>query len=156
PYYYSGYYGGTYTSYFGEVGVLVGTGQGGFGLPDAWTDTGTLPYDLTIGNLNGDDNPDLALAGAYWYYGNYVGVLFGDGSGGLSPASSYSVGSYPGAVATGDFTGDGKLDLVAVGYSVDVLPGTGTNSFGSVVSSASGPNFMADVAAADFNNDKKL
>jgi hypothetical protein len=162
---YSGPYGGSYTGYAGEVGVLLGTGHGGFDLPAAWTLTGTsqfdsaLPYDLTVGDLNGDGKQDLAAAVAYWsyYISNYfVIVHFGDGSGGLSSDYSYSAGAYPAAVATGDFTGDGKLDLVSAGTSVDVFPGTGSVSLGPVVSTAGGPNRMTDVAVADVNGDGKL
>src|SRR5215471_15339317 len=59
------------------------------------------------------------------------------------------------AITAGDFNGDGSLDIVAVGNTVDVLPGTGDGSFGQPKQS-SYTNYASAVAVGDFNEDGKL
>lgn len=76
-----------------------------------------------------------------------------------APASTIGVATYPGAVAVGDFNGDGKTDLIVNGDTggkgLQVLPGAGNGTFGAATyaSTANSPGFFA---AADFNNDGKL
>ncbi|HXM42667.1 MAG TPA: VCBS repeat-containing protein [Bryobacteraceae bacterium] len=59
-------------------------------------------------DFNGAGIPDLA---AINYQGNTVSILVGNGDGTFKPQVQYVTGSYPVAVAVGDFNGDGKLDL---------------------------------------------
>jgi hypothetical protein len=71
---------------------------------------------------------------------------------------SYIIDGYPEAVVTGDFNGDGRLDLaVANAYSnsVGILLGNGDGAFQPAQNfpTGSGP---ASVAVGDFNNDGKL
>ncbi len=74
------------------------------------------------------------------------------------PGGSYSVGSGPHPVATGDFNGDGKLDLVTAGWwdnSISVLLGNGDGSFGARRDHPTGanPHFLK---VADVNHDGNL
>ena len=66
--------------------------------------------------------------------------------------------SNPGAIATGDFNGDGKADLaVAVdtkGGGVDLFLGNGDGSFGDATFYATG-SYPAFLATGDFNGDGK-
>jgi flagellin-like hook-associated protein FlgL len=67
------------------------------------------------------------------------------------------VGDGPESVATGDFNGDGVLDLVAAdtnGDTVSVLLGVGDGSFGAATSFAVGD--AKSVTAGDFNGDGVL
>lgn len=71
-----------------------------------------------------------------------------------------AVGSQPFAIVTGDFNGDGKLDLAVANRqsnSVTILLGVGNGTFipapGSPIGGFNGPNA---IAVADFNNDGKL
>jgi hypothetical protein len=80
----------------------------------------------------------------------------------LEPASpgiqTVSVGKFPANVITGDFNGDGKLDLAAaVGGSnqVSVSMGNGDGTFQPAVEYAVGEN-PSGIAAGDFNGDGKL
>ncbi|HEY7118129.1 MAG TPA: VCBS repeat-containing protein, partial [Tepidisphaeraceae bacterium] len=92
----------------------------------------------------------------------------------FSPAASFSVGGNPQEVATGDFNGDGHLDLAtlnqvdAIQYTrttVSVLPGDGTGGFGAAINSNVGLDLYTDgdpywaefsLTVADFDNDGHL
>lgn len=76
---------------------------------------------VTVGDFNGDGKLDWA--GVNPYSGTVLGAL-GDGTGAFTPApgSPYVVGGTPFALATGDFNGDGKVDLaIDTGSSVVLL-----------------------------------
>ncbi len=71
---------------------------------------------------------------------------------------SYPVGLLPADLGVADFTGEGKLDLVAVNNGssdVTLLIGKGDGTFerGETVAVADGP---VAIVAADFNNDNKM
>jgi hypothetical protein len=63
-------------------------------------------------------------------------------------------------VVTGDFNGDGKLDLAGIDMFhglLCVVPGNGDGTFGtSLCSSSTSIQFTFDLTAADFNGDGKL
>jgi hypothetical protein len=80
---------------------------------------------------------------------------------GFQLAVSYPVGTAPQAVASGDFNGDGKMDLAvansgnpAIGDdgNVSILLGNGDGTFQSASNIAAGKNPFA-IAAADFDGD---
>src|SRR5262249_36622988 len=84
----------------------------------------------------------------------------GHGDGTFAVAALYepSLGHYAGSIATGDFNGDGKLDLVfadTYGDAVGVMPGDGNlGDFAAAQYFAAGsrPN---SVTVADLNGDGK-
>jgi hypothetical protein len=142
-----------------NVTALLGDGSGGFsaavGSPFA---TGTNPFTVAIGDLNGDGRPDLATANVN---SNNVTVLLGNGTGGFSAAagSPFTVGDHPYSVAIGDLNADGKPDLAsanAFSNNVTVLLG---NSSGGFSAAAGGPFAVgsgpASVAIGDLNADGK-
>ena len=117
---------------------------------------GSNPQSIAVGDFNGDSKPDLAIASLA---ANSVTVLLGNGSGGFTPAltSPFAVGTAPQSIATGDFNGDGKLDLVTANSganTITVLLGNGSGKFttaaGSPFSVGATPVF---VAVGDFNGD---
>jgi hypothetical protein len=70
----------------------------------------------------------------------------------------FPVGSEPTAVATGDFNGDGNLDLVVANFhvnTVSVLLGKGDGTFNAAVNYNVGHGPIS-VAVADLNGDHKL
>ena len=82
----------------------------------------------------------------------------------FSPAASLPVGGSPQAVVTGDFNGDGHLDLATANPDADtvsVLLGDGAGGFGDAIDTAVslyGVEHGVDwvfLTAADFNNDGK-
>ena len=140
-----------------KVSVLLGNGTGGFtpasGSPFA---AGNTPFSVTIGDFNGDGKPDLAIAN---FGDNNVTVLLGDGTGGFTAASGspFAVGTAPRSVTTGDFNGDGKLDIVAVNEgsgNVTILLGNGAGGFTAASFPVGTSPFSA--AVGDFNADGKL
>ena len=142
--------------YTNNVSILLGDGTGHFapasGPPEA---VGNSPYNLAVGDFNGDGRQDLAVAGAD---SNNVTILLGDGTGHFAsaPGSPLVVGSYPTGVAVGDFNGDGIADLAvanANSNTVSVLQGDGLGGFSDFPGSpfATGGSFPANVVVADFN-----
>lgn len=73
----------------------------------------SLPYSITIGDLNGDGKPDLAVANIFF---DKVSVLLGTGTGSFGAATSFAVGIFPQSVAIGDLNGDGKSDLAVTNF----------------------------------------
>jgi hypothetical protein len=110
------------------------------------------PFSVAIGDLNGDDHPDLAVANEW--SGN-VSVLLGDGDGSFQSAVHYGAGGGPHSVAIGDFNGDDALDLAVANEwsgNVSVLLGNGDGSFQSAVHYGAGAR-PSSVAIGDFNGD---
>ena len=78
-----------------------------------------------------------------------VSVLLGNGDGPFQPARNYPVGGGPQSLITGDFLGNGKLDLALVDTSSDevsILPGNGDGTFQPVVQTLLGftPSAIVD------------
>jgi len=74
------------------------------------------------------------------------------------PQRDFTLPIFPAAVATGDFNGDGKLDVVATqagSTAVAVLLGKGNGTFQPPINVPGGDNANA-VAVGDFNGDGKL
>ena len=81
-------------------------------------------------------------------------VNFSDASG-----SPIAVGAYPKPIGTGDFNGDGKLDLAVANYgsnNVTILLGNGNGTFTLTASPAAAGSGPDAIAVGDFNRDGKL
>jgi hypothetical protein len=153
------------------------------------------PYSIVAGDFNGDGHLDLAVANwgiavedistDETIYGGTVSVLLGNGDGTFAPQIIDPVGPpeetiittpggetdepgiswYPNKMVTGDFNGDGRLDLAVTGASdiafmdnsgmVSVLLGNGDGTFAPPVDDVVGM-FPQGIVAGDFNGDGRL
>ncbi len=113
----------------GAVTVLLGNGDGSFG-PGTGYGIGGGAASLTIGDLNGDGKPDLAVAN---YDSKAVSVLFGNGDGSFGAAQNFAAGAGSDSVAIGKLNGDAFPDLAVTNQgasNVSVLLGNGSGGFG--------------------------
>jgi hypothetical protein len=101
-------------------------------------------FDLCIGDMNGDGNPDVVLGGLF----SGVTVLLGSpaNSGQLLPRQNYPVTATPAGgrslgIAVGDIDGDGIPDVVSGNYgsSFDLLLGNGDGTLKPATAYATGP-----------------
>ena len=144
----------------GAIEILLGNGDGTFRQGATYAvESGSL-YGAT-GSLRKNGILDIVLGGldddAYVMLGNGDGT-FQDPVAYPTSASSYMVG-------LGDFMGSSNLDIIAVGGTsdgidcncVEVLPGNGDGTFGSVITAPLPYGMTAyALATGDFNNDGKL
>lgn len=102
-----------------NVTILLSDGRGGFkesaGSPFA---AGDAPFNLAIGDVNGDGKIDLAVVDSPSSMAEGRGkdglnVMLGNGNGGFTtlPGSPFITGKIPNRVAIGDVNGDGVNDI---------------------------------------------
>ncbi|MGQ0507839.1 MAG: beta strand repeat-containing protein [Myxococcaceae bacterium] len=136
------------------VSVLLGNGNGTFGLPID-SAAGTYPSDLAIADLDADGKLDVVTAN---YNGSNVSVLLGNGNGTFKAPANYATDSLPTGITLGDFNGDGKSDIAASTRdtgNVSVLLNLGNGTFGTKTSYATAASTGASwsIVNADFNGD---
>ncbi len=129
----------------GSLNVFIGNGDGTFSrasvLPVTPVQTGGINWGITVGDFDGDGNPDLAYVAS----GAAVSVFTGKGDGTFRGAVNFPAGSSVGSLIAAEFNGDGRTDLaVTNSSSVQILLG-GTGSF-PTVTTASVPSARGGVA----------
>jgi len=122
------------------------------------------PRSVTVGDFNGDGRPDLAVVndGNVFLQRGFVSILLGAGDGTFGPQRTFDAAANPYFLTTGDFNGDGRIDLVVADLGpgdpfpapdVIVLLGAGDGTFGPPIGTGSGTNAPRSIAVADFNGD---
>jgi hypothetical protein len=141
----------------GTISVLMNNGKAGNGAfaPAQTYPVGRLPFQVAIGDLNGDGIPDLAVTnmGA-----NTVSILFGGAGGTFTAGPTLSTGANPFGVAIGDFTHSGFPGIAVTCYTSSqlyVFPNNRNGTFGIpfIASTDSSPS---SVVVGDFNRDGNL
>lgn len=145
------------------VSVLLGNGDGTF-KPQVQYTTSAGPLSVIVADLNGDGKLDLAVDcscgnGSPCGYPGAVSILLGNGDGTFAAHVDYDVSAFPYTVSSGDFNGDGKLDLLIPDLDtgqVSLLLGNGDGTFSPAV--IYGPTGISPVGVApgDFNGNGKL
>jgi hypothetical protein len=135
----------------------------------------TLEADITVGyspswmvegDFNSDGKPDLAVLSQISNCGQqcegdgFVNILLGNGDGTFTLGPNITTGFWATSMTTGDFNGDGKLDLaIAYGNTFDVptgvaiLFGNGDGTFTTGPTTAGTGQSSDSIAAGDFNGD---
>ncbi|MYV99798.1 FG-GAP-like repeat-containing protein [Streptomyces sp. SID3343] len=144
-----------------HVDLFAGGGPTGFGSPSRVEPAGAGglldAVDLTAADFTGDGVDDVVLR---WNAGS-VYLYPGDGLGGLAAAVPL-VGGAPGwqdarSITAGDFTGDGRADLLVrwTAGSVYVYPGDGHGGIGGSIPVLPAGSWggAVDVTAGDFTGD---
>lgn len=134
------------------VFVRENNGVGAFG-PELF-DTGSGDVGMAMDSLDADGKADIVTVDAS---GGHVDVHLGDGAGGFTKVASYDVIQTQGLyVTTGEFTGDGRVDIVA-GDDNDVvvlLRGQGGGRFGLLARYLSGGyDLLAEDVSGDGRDD---
>ncbi len=145
---------------FSFSGIIIFAGKTDFA-------TGLFPTSVSIGDLDGDEKPDLAVT--VWNSNHYVAVLRNTSSstGGITTISfankvDFATGTGPISVSIGDLDDDGKPDLAvanSVSNTVSVFRNTSSNgittgSFANKVDFSTGTNPFS-VSIADLDGDGK-
>lgn len=141
--------------------VLLGNGDGSFGLPATVAGGGGGFTGLAVADLNGDQRPDLiVVAGSFEGSQGSMFVYLGNGDGTFAAPVQYYAGAGDGNVVAADFNKDGKID-VAVGTSsgIALLLGNGDGTFqpaAIINNSTLQSNFSRWLATGDFNADGNM
>ena len=153
----------------GNVGVLLGNGNGSFQASVAYNPGGYQSYSAATADLNGDGKLDLIVANSCNTFNNCTGalaVLLGKGDGSFQNEVTYSSGGFEAySMAIADVNGDGKPDLIAVNAcvsnsncnngTVSVLLGNGDATFQTAMTFNSAGQYPLYLAVADVNGDGK-
>lgn len=94
------------------ISLLTGVGDGTFNPPKN-TSLGTanvsLPYNIAIGDINGDGKPDVVSA---IYAEQQIGITY-NANGLFGTTTKLPASGFPRGVAIGDLNGDGTTDIVS-------------------------------------------
>jgi hypothetical protein len=141
-----------------SVTILLGNGKGKFAASSRSPFfANRSPNDIVIADFNKDKNPDLGIANTE---ASLLTVLLGNGAGQFRQVekSPFAVHSKPHThgIATGDFNGDGNLDLVSDSWGENrilIVFGDGRGNFGEETFYPVGKHPYQRARASDLNHD---
>jgi len=156
----------------GAIGIDLGTATGSFGPQLVTYPTQRTTGHLPAGDFNGDGRPDLAFAGFDYIESGGPGlpapepanllldVYLNAGDGTFGAPVAYANPDWFQSIATGDFDGDGHLDIAELTSvsegGFDVFFNAGDGTFRSKVTVVASTGWIAyGLGVADFNGDGK-
>jgi hypothetical protein len=145
----------------GDISVLMGNGDGTF-QPQRIFNALPSPGSLVTGTFTGDGKTDVIVLQSFaqGQGGSSFAFLKGRGDGTFAPPVLYQTVFTRGTttMVTGDFTGNGKLDLIVFSFNDSrgqLFLGNGDGTFQDAGTFAI-PEATFDVKAVDLNGDGKL
>ncbi|HTF90123.1 MAG TPA: VCBS repeat-containing protein, partial [Planctomycetota bacterium] len=146
--------------------ISLGDGQGGFGaaINNAFAGVGQNTQSIAIGDVNGDARADVVVASSFDGSPSIppeVSVYLNDGSGGFQFSIPVSFSGMPTAVALGDWSGDGLLDLVVCtvdssnNSTLRTYTGDGTGHYAAATATAL-PGQANELALTRMDGDARL
>jgi hypothetical protein len=124
------------------------------------------PAAIVTADFNGDGQPDLAITercasnpDCFVDTAGTIVILLGKKDGTFSTEPPIPVGNLPTDLATGDFNGDGKIDLAVTNNgapTVTILFGDGLGGFTPAAATVNVDGNPQYIAAGDFNRDGKM
>jgi hypothetical protein len=147
----------------GTITVLLGNGAGGFTVTAGSPSGAAYTYSNTVADFNGDGILDIAVAEYTPNPSGSIYVCLGKGDGTFQAPTQIGLPQYAPAVTSGDLTGNGHPDLIAVlsnqtSESINalaVLANDGKGNFAAPQLDGS-PETPVSIAAVDLNRDGKL
>lgn len=140
----------------GTISVLLNNKNGTFAAAASYT-VGKQPYQVAIGDVNGDGYPDLAVTN---YGANTVTILFGSVNGTFTvQPTTLATCANPYGVAIGDFAHNGFPSVAVTCYSaaqLEVFPNNGNGTFSSTPAIYTTDVNPSSLVVGDFNRDGKL
>lgn len=105
-----------FSNFTGQVGILLGNGDGTFQSPVYYTVGSRFYFAFQVGDFNSDGNTDIIVQQNT--NSTEFSILLGNGDGTFQPKQKVNAGGFPGAVLTvGDFNNDGLLDFSTGGFA---------------------------------------
>jgi flagellin-like hook-associated protein FlgL len=144
----------------GDIRIRFGIGDGTFntGITLSPQVASGRVLDVHIADVNGDGKLDVLSTNT----GSTFNVFLGSGDGTFSGPTSYSYSATTNqdgrGITTGDFNGDGKVDVAVAnftGTNVSILYGNGDGSYGSASTVSFGGTAPSELAAIDVDGDGK-
>jgi VCBS repeat protein/HYDIN/CFA65/VesB family protein/centrosomal CEP192-like protein len=149
----------------GLIAVVLGKGDGSFGLPLSSSIKSVSAGPMVSGDFNNDGKADIVAFTGGGSGPRLLSVFLGNGDGTFQASMDIQAPFNAGTetLADGDFNGDGKLDLVITtsdvngNESVQILIGKGDGTFQTGAGYAL-PNFFVftPIVVGDLNHDGKL
>ena len=140
-----------------SVNLFRNEGQGHFAPAKslATSPSGNFFFMAVVADFNDDGKPDIAVLEFPTIAASGFFLLLNEGNGTFQTTATTLLQNETEIVLAGDFTGDGKLDVAAIGSTIEVFPGNGAGGFGPGRSTTLSQT-PASAVAADFNGDHKL
>lgn len=142
----------------GDIGILMGNGDGTFQPVVAYSASEFGAASLGISDVDGDGKPDVVVVNCSATSGNCnggggnVGVLLGNGDGTVQPVVTFPPGgNTPFGVAVADLNGDTKSDVVVANCNSNVC-GNAAGAVAVLLNASTGPTATEVTASPNPSN----